>query len=118
MSRTDIPDQPDAPRPELDARPDWQRTYHVCFPVAAVVGTQRWVLRINGFPDHPLWTLFVDGIRRFDLEGSPPGWVLPAADAAAPMDIDLAHEIIQPVAGYEAYGSEIGDPCDDPVCCP
>ena len=47
----------DVERPELHIRPEWGQTGNVYFPVAAVVNGEWWVLRINNFPDHPLWTL-------------------------------------------------------------
>jgi len=32
------------------------------------VDGQWWVLRINSFPDYPIWTLFGGGERRFDVD--------------------------------------------------
>ncbi|MFI5782959.1 hypothetical protein [Nocardia sp. NPDC051570] len=116
ITRSDIADSLDAPRPELDVRPYWQQTGDLYFPMAAVVGGRRWVLRLNNFPDHPLWTLFVEGVRRFDLQGTPREWAS-AADRTAPlMDPGLARQIVGAVAHYEVYGSEIGEPCGGVFC--
>ncbi|WP_280243401.1 hypothetical protein [Nocardia abscessus] len=105
------------PYPELHARPQWQRTGIARFPVAALVDNQWWVLRINGFPDHPLWTLFVDGTPRFDLDDTPPTWGRPSVRSAPSLDPRTAEQAVAPIQSFTAYGSEVGDPCDDPVCC-
>ncbi|MCC3328943.1 hypothetical protein [Nocardia abscessus] len=105
------------PYPELHARPQWRRTGIARFPVAALVDDQWWVLRINGFPDHPLWTLFIDGAPRFDLDDTPPTWGRPSVRSAPSLDPHTAEQVVAPIQGFTAYGSEVGDPCDDPVCC-
>lgn len=104
-------------RPELHASPQWQRTGDVHFPVAASVDDRWWVLRINRFPDHPLWTLFVDGARRFDIDDVPPGWGQPADQSAPMLAARVAEEVLVPVRDFVAYGSEVGQPCDNPFCC-
>ncbi len=63
-------------------RVTWQRTADANFPLAARVGEQRWVLRVNDFPDEPLYTLFVDGRKVMDVEDWPSGWTRPPIDAA------------------------------------
>ncbi|MGK8510216.1 hypothetical protein ACRS5S_19935 [Nocardia asiatica] len=104
------------PYPELHARPRWRRTGTARFPVAADVDGHWWVMRINGFPDHPLWTLFIDGTPRFDMDDTPPAWGRPT-DPAPTLDPHTAAQVVAPVQGFAAYGSEVGDPCDDPFCC-
>jgi len=42
----------------------------------AYVDGERWGLRLNDFPDEPLFTLIV-GERAIDLESRPPTWTLP-----------------------------------------
>ncbi|WP_378731886.1 hypothetical protein [Nocardia brasiliensis] len=101
--------------PELPAQPQWRRTGNTYFPVAARVEGHWWVLRLNGFPDHPLWTLFVDGQRRFDLETAPSTWG-PLHDAPM-LETSTAQDILAPIRDFVAYASEIGDPCDNPFCC-
>lgn len=103
--------------PELNARPRWQSTGNGRFPVAAHVDGQWWVLRMNGFPDHPLWTLFINGAPRFDIDDTPPTWGRPSDRSAPPLDPDAVERVLAPVRHLVAYGSEVGDPCDDPVCC-
>lgn len=103
--------------PEWDARPSWRRTGDPYFPVAALVDGRWWVLRVNSFPDHPLWTLFVDGERRFDVDDAPPAWGRPADPSLPRLDGELVGEVLAPVEGLIAYGSEVGQPCDNPFCC-
>jgi hypothetical protein len=81
------------------------------------VNGEWWVLRINAFPDHPLWTLFVAGERRFDVDDVPRPWGHPA-DANLPvLEAEQAAEALADVTGFVAYGSEAGNPCDNPYCC-
>ncbi|MGC0419822.1 hypothetical protein [Embleya sp. AB8] len=103
--------------PELAARPRWRRTGNVYFPVAAAVDGTWWILRINGFPDHPPWTLFVGGVRRFDLDDLPSGWKYPSDPASPVLETRIAEEVLTPIRGFVAYGSEVGRPCDNPFCC-
>ncbi|MFC0437423.1 hypothetical protein [Kutzneria buriramensis] len=103
--------------PELRATPHWQRTDNAFFPVVAQVDGAWWVLRINSFPDHPLWTLFVDGTVRFDVDDAPPAWGEPASRKAPALAKDVERAVLAPVEGFVAYGSEVGDPCDNPFCC-
>ncbi|MGV9821702.1 hypothetical protein [Nocardia xishanensis] len=103
--------------PELNARPRWSRTGDAHFPVAASVDGSWWVLRLNCFPDHPLWTLFVDGLRRFDIDDTPPEWGKPSDRSAPALEDESVEEILRPVRNFVAYASEIGDPCDNPFCC-
>ena len=92
----------------------WRRTGLRRFLFAAKVDGAWWVLRVNGFPDHPLWTLFVDGRPRLDLDGTPPAWELKDVPQ---LDEAVAREAVALVEGFVVYGSEVGRPCDDPVCC-
>ncbi|RAY11450.1 hypothetical protein DPM19_30960 [Actinomadura craniellae] len=105
------------PNPELACTPDWRRTGNSYFPVAAMVDGQWWVLRINCFPDHALWTLFVNGEPRFDIDDTPPSWGKPSDPSAPLLDQQAAWEALGPVRDLVAYGSEVGDPCDNPFCC-
>ncbi|MEU1546925.1 hypothetical protein [Nocardia sp. NPDC005745] len=103
--------------PELNAQPQWHSTANGRFPVAAHVGGQWWVLRMNSFPDHPLWTLFIDGAARFDMDDTPATWGRPSARSLPPLEPSTAEQILVPIRDFTAYGSEAGKPCDDPVCC-
>ena len=93
------------------------RTGNAYFPVAAKVGRSWWVLRINNFPDHPVWTLLVDGQRRFDVDDAPPAWGQPADPALPSLPATDAEKALEPVKTSVAYGSEVGQPCDNPFCC-
>lgn len=106
----------DVERPELHIRPEWGQTGNVYFPVAAVVNGEWWVLRINNFPDHPLWTLFVNGERRFDITDTPTTWANPAGREHKKLPPEVAAEALRPVERFVAYGSEIGCPCQE-ICC-
>lgn len=87
--------------------PRWHRTGYRFFPFAAEQSGRWWVLRINhGFPEHDLYTLFVDGEAVGDLTSTPDDASrLPVLDAAT------ARSVVAPVSGFVDYGSEAGDPC-------
>ena len=102
---------------EFDVRPEWRRTSDPCFPVAAKVDEEWWVLRVNNFPDHPLWTLLVDGQRRFDVDDAPEGWGNPSSKSLPKLPAPDVEQALSPVRGFIAYGSEVGQPCDNPFCC-
>ena len=75
------------------------------------------MLRVNNFPDHPLWTLLVDGQRRFDVDDAPAAWGNPADSSLPPLTLTEATDALSPVRTFIAYGSEVGQPCDNPFCC-
>lgn len=108
----------------VDAAPHWSRTGFRFFPYAARQSGSWWVLRRNhGFPEHDLYTLFVDGHAVADLTGDPaslspllagiaaltagePGSAMPHLDPA------VAECVVGKVAAYVNYGSEHDAPCD------
>lgn len=107
-------------------QPAWMRTGYKCFPYAARQSGRWWLLRFNfGFPAHDMYTLFIDGQLAADVTGddnSPIplvasiGALKPlCANADEPMlDPQLAETIVNVVAQYVTYGSEVGDRC---ICC-
>ena len=99
-----------------DMRPPWRGTGDAKFPAAARVADSWWVLRGNPFPDHPAWTLFIDGEASFDLDDLPDGWGKPRQARQRLSDADV-REALEPVRAFAVYGSEVGRPCDDPFCC-
>ena len=103
--------------PELHEHPEWRQTGNAYFPVAARVHGRWWVLRINSFPDHALWTLFVDGERRFDIDDAPDPWGNPAAETHPSLNDRDRDDALAPVKAFVAYGSEVGEPCENPYCC-
>lgn len=52
----------------------WEETEDVDFPWKAALATHEWKLRINDFPEEPLFTLFIDGSEWGDFDDWPPAW--------------------------------------------
>jgi hypothetical protein len=52
----------------------WIRTGDAFFPWQAKVDHQDWVLRINEFPEEPLYTLFIDDEEIGDFDDWPRNW--------------------------------------------
>ena len=115
-----------APNPgspiDTTAQPAWQRTGHPAFPFAAQHSGQWWVLRFNlGFPEHDMYTLFVDGHAVADITADPDhpmpllasiGALPTSPDPDTPaLAADTVTAVIATVAGFTDYGSEHGDPC-------
>ncbi|VBA45437.1 hypothetical protein [Mycobacterium attenuatum] len=114
----------DGPAIGRTTRPHWLRTGYKFFPYAAHQSGQWWVLRLNhGFPEHDLYTLFIDGRAVADITGelddrSP----LVAAvavlkpydhEAAEPvLDAEAAAAVVNTVSCYVNYGSEYDKPCN------
>jgi hypothetical protein len=103
--------------PELDSDPDWHRTGDPKFPNAAAVAGGWWVLRLNCFPDHALYTLFINGRARFDLDDVPGAWMARLYRRELVLDAADVEQALGPVRTFVAYGSEVGQPCDNPFCC-
>lgn len=115
----------DETRPAVDSssRPVWFRTGYRYFPYAARQSGQWWVLRKNyGFPEHDMYTLFVDGRAALDVTGDVNHRIplaaaigaLGRADSPAGEPVlapDLAESAVRAVANYVVYGSEADDPC-------
>ena len=105
------------------AQPRWARTGYTFFPYAAQQSGHWWVLRLNvGFPEHDMYTVFIDGTAAADLTAgadNPAPLVAGVAglqphDGAAvepALDADTATAVVQAVARYVNYGSEHNDPC-------
>jgi hypothetical protein len=113
----------DAPAIDATARPQWLRTGYKFFPYAAQQSGQWWVLRLNhGFPEHDLYTLFVDGRATADITGKPgdPSPLIAGVAALKPyeaaaaepaLDPETATAVVSTVSRYADYGSEHGEPC-------
>jgi hypothetical protein len=105
------------------ASPQWLRTGYKIFPYAAKQSGQWWVLRLNhGFPEHDMYTLFVDGKPAVDVTGSADhssvlvrsiASLRPYDSAAGEptLEPDTAASVVGPVLGYVNYGSEHDDAC-------
>lgn len=108
---------------DVNADPHWKRTGYRYFPYAAQQSGSWWVLRINtGFPEHDMFTVFIDGRAVSDITGSQDsdtplvasvgalewpsqkdGW--PALESAT------AAAVVGEVAQFVEYGSEHGEEC-------
>ncbi len=123
-----MPSDDDAGAParlvDVNAEPGWMRTGYKFFPYAARESGQWWVLRMNyDFPEHDLYTIFIDGRAVADINGSADddrpivanvgALRLYTADSGEPeLERDVAEAVVRTVADYVVYGSEVGDPCD------
>ncbi|WP_241474142.1 hypothetical protein [Mycolicibacterium neoaurum] len=108
---------------DTNARPQWKRTGYKFFPYAAEQDGQWWVLRFNvGFPEHDMYTIFVDNEVAGDVTGSPGSSVPLIASIGAldplvrderepKLDPAIARSVVEGVARFVDYGSEHGDPC-------
>lgn len=115
---------PRASRVDVDTQPRWLRTGYRFFPYAAYHSGQWWVLRMNhDFPQHDLYTIFIDGRAATDLNGdtnderrivaSIGALHQHGADGGEPeLGAGLAEAVVRRAADYIVYGSEVGDPCD------
>lgn len=102
----------------------WKRTGYKFFPYDAKQSGQWWVLRFNfDFPEHDLYTLFVDGSAALDVTGDINHRIPLAASVGAlkpfgsnadepALAPQFAELVVRALAQYVVYGSEVGDPCD------
>jgi hypothetical protein len=104
------------------AQPHWLRTGYKFFPYAAQQDGHWWVLRLNyGFPEHDMYTLFVDGRPAVDITGSPDhsSALVRSVASLRPYDpaiteplleASTAVTVVHAVSRYADYGSAQGDP--------
>lgn len=52
----------------------WDDTGDVFFPWSAQVDGARWRVRINDFPDEPMYSLEIDGVVVGDFDDWPKQW--------------------------------------------
>jgi hypothetical protein len=105
------------------AQPHWSQTGYRFFPYAAEQSGQWWVLRLNyGFPEHDMYTLFVDGKPAVDITGDPDhnSALVRSIASLRPYDpavgeptlkADTAAAVVRTISHYVQYGSEHDDPC-------
>ena len=55
-------------------RISWKETEDVDFPYEADVEGAHWKLRLNDFPDEPMFTLFIDDAEFGHFDDWPPSW--------------------------------------------
>ncbi|HVW42683.1 MAG TPA: hypothetical protein VHC18_15155 [Amycolatopsis sp.] len=100
----------------------WKATGDACFPQAASIDGQWWVLRVNNWPDHPLYSLLIDATWRGDLsfdEGAdwwPPAWQDATGRALPELTNAELDAALGPLQDFTGYGSESGQPCDCWFC--
>ena len=81
------------------------------------------MLRLNhGFPDHDMYTVFIDGSPAADITANPddPSPLIAGVASLKPydpaaaepvLDADTAAAVVTAVSRYVNYGSEHDDPC-------
>jgi hypothetical protein len=94
----------------------WRRVRSNAYPWAAWIDGAWHSLRLNDFPDHPLYTLFVDGACVGDLDDLPGGWYLDRDGQHEPLAPQERQQVLTLMRGLGPYGSEIGQPCDGDFC--
>lgn len=57
---------------------DWSESGNAEYPFTAIIEGERWTLRLNDFPDEPMFTLFIDDEEIGSFDDVPPYWRLPA----------------------------------------
>ncbi|MFF4105000.1 hypothetical protein [Streptomyces sp. NPDC001903] len=104
------------PLPPLPARATWHDTGTSVFCWAARADGRWWVLRLNHFPEHPLYTLFIDGQVVGDVDDVPDTWRLRPRAALAVLSASERAEVLALMAGLGPYGAEAGTPCAGDWC--
>lgn len=94
----------------------WKRVRSNAFPWAARIDGAWHVLRLNDFPDHPFYTLFVAGARVGDLADLPGRGRLSRDDERESLAPHERQEVLVLMRGLGPYGSEFGQPCDGNFC--
>lgn len=94
----------------------WLDTGTGVFRYAARVGTRWWVLRLNDFPEHPMFTLFIDAQPIGDLDDLPPTWRIGRDNALTRMTAPERARVLRLMAGLAPYGSETGRRCTGDWC--
>lgn len=85
------------------------------FTDAVLVDGVWWVVRRNSFPDHPMYTFFVDGRCVGDFDTPPPAWSLRVSGRPV-LTAAERQEVLRLMSGLGPYGAEAGQPCDDIFC--
>ncbi|MFI1147827.1 hypothetical protein [Streptomyces sp. NPDC020817] len=104
------------PVPPLPAQATWHDTGTSVFCHAVRAGGRWWVLRLNHFPEHPLYTLFIDAQVVGDIDDVPAGWRLRPGAALPVLTASERAEVLALMAGLGPYGAEAGAPCAGDWC--
>ncbi|MFE5771176.1 hypothetical protein ACFQ7O_22755 [Streptomyces sp. NPDC056485] len=104
------------PLPALPAKATWHDTGTSVFCWAARADGRWWVLRLNHFPEHPLYTLFIDARALGDIDDVPDTWRLSDRAAHPVLTASERAGVLGLMAGLGPYGAEAGTPCDGDWC--
>jgi hypothetical protein len=106
---------------DTSVRPRWMRTGFKFFPYAATQADQWWVLRFNvGFPEHDMYTIFIDNQVAGDVTGDRDsevpliasiGALSPSLAQEPMLDSATARAVVEGMARFVEYGSERGESC-------
>ncbi|MET3986873.1 hypothetical protein [Streptomyces sp. PvR034] len=102
--------------PAVPAQVPWRDTGTGVFPYAARVEGRWHVLRLNDFPEHPLYTLFIDARVIADVDDAPTGWRLPPRSVLPVLSAPERARVLAVMAGLGPYGAEAGAPCAGDWC--
>ncbi|MFJ7204915.1 hypothetical protein ACIQWR_15410 [Streptomyces sp. NPDC098789] len=94
----------------------WHNTGTDVFLYAARVEGRWLVLRLNDFPEHPLYTLFIDAQVIADVDDAPTGWRLSPRSALPELSAPERAQVLAVMAGLGPYGAEAGAPCTGDWC--
>lgn len=61
----------------FERRIQWQESEDADYPYETEIDGARWRLRLNDFPDEPLFTLFIGDTEWGHFDDLPPGWQTP-----------------------------------------
>ncbi|MBP0454194.1 hypothetical protein J5Y04_32375 [Kitasatospora sp. RG8] len=105
------------PLPAMPPGATWHDTGTGVFCYAARAEGRWWVLRLNDFPEHPLYTLFIDAQVIGDVVDDPAVWQqLPSSGTPPVLGAPERAEVLRLMAGLGPYGAETGTPCTGDYC--
>lgn len=61
----------------LTKKIEWEESGDSEYPFCAIINNKRLVLRLNDFPEEPMYTLLVNNQEVIDLDGVPSTWQIP-----------------------------------------
>ncbi|RKE23472.1 hypothetical protein [Streptomyces sp. TLI_171] len=102
--------------PALPALVAWHTVDSNVFPYAARLDGRWLVLRLNDFPEHPLYTLFVDGQVIGDLNDVPSTWQLRPRATLPVLTAQDRLTVLRLMTGRGPYGAEADAPCTGDWC--
>ncbi|MDM8516059.1 hypothetical protein QUF76_07665 [Desulfobacterales bacterium HSG16] len=61
----------------LDRKLVWSETDNADVPYSACVDNENWIIRLNDFPEEPLYTLLIEDRPVIDFDDWPKSWQRP-----------------------------------------